>query len=503
MFSKKNLYLNENIMSTVNVPTSQRVTNGLRIYFCLFLAFCLLLFPLSLAQAQVKEEWVVRYNGWLDGASAIAVDDFGNIYVTGSSYKNATYEDYATVKYDEDGNELWVAIYNGSGNAWDLASAIAVDDSGNVYVTGYSYGGGMTQDDYATVKYDKDGNEAWVARYDGWGSEDWAHAIAVDDSGNVYVTGNSISVTWHDYVTIKYDKDGNEIWVARYTEPFRGSDIPSAIAVDDFGNVYVTGLRNEKGDTSSDYATVKYDNNGNELWVVRYNGPGNSDDIAVAIVVDDFGNVYVTGRSYGGEMTQDDYATIKYSQQSVGQGSIKGVVADTAGNPIERAFVITIKPIKKWALTKPDGSYEITELEPGEYFMIAIKEGYKASLAKVTVEANKVTEHDFILKPKSDETGEDEMIALSNFPNPFNPDTWIPYYLPQDADVTIQIYNSVGQLVRTLNLGRKSAGIYLDKNQAAYWNGCDSLGNKVSSGMYFYTLQAGEFKATRKMVIMK
>ncbi|MBM3234683.1 T9SS type A sorting domain-containing protein [Candidatus Poribacteria bacterium] len=92
---------------------------------------------------------------------------------------------------------------------------------------------------------------------------------------------------------------------------------------------------------------------------------------------------------------------------------------------------------------------------------------------------------------------------LQNYPNPFNPETWIPFELAQDASVTISIYNVKGQLIRTIELGNQKAGIYVAEDKAAYWNGKDSLGEKVASGMYFYTLQAGKFRTTRKMVIMK
>ena len=92
---------------------------------------------------------------------------------------------------------------------------------------------------------------------------------------------------------------------------------------------------------------------------------------------------------------------------------------------------------------------------------------------------------------------------LQNYPNPFNPETWIPFKLAQDAPVTISIYDTKGQLIRTISLGNRNAGIYTTKDKAAYWDGRDSLGEQVSSGVYFYTLQAGEFRATRKMVILK
>ena len=92
---------------------------------------------------------------------------------------------------------------------------------------------------------------------------------------------------------------------------------------------------------------------------------------------------------------------------------------------------------------------------------------------------------------------------LQNYHNPFNPDTWLPFKLAQDSPVTIQIYNQKGQLIRSISLGNKPAGIYTTKNNAAYWDARDSFGEKVASGVYYYTLQAGEFRATRKMVIVK
>jgi len=88
-----------------------------------------------------------------------------------------------------------------------------------------------------------------------------------------------------------------------------------------------------------------------------------------------------------------------------------------------------------------------------------------------------------------------------NFPNPFNPETWIPYYLAQEKNVTISIYSTSGQLVRTLALGRKLAGSYISKENAAHWDGRDDSGEQVASGVYFYSIQAGDFAATKKMVV--
>ena len=284
--------------------------------FCLILSLGIgiLLFVILPALAQVDTAWVKRYDGPVndnDMAYAIAVDGSGNVYVTGQSVGSGTDDDYATTKYDPDGDTAWVRRYNEPENGADHAYAIAVDDSGNVYVTGRSYGNG-TDYDYATIKYHADGDTAWVRRYDGPGNNsDEGKAIAVDDSRNVYVTGRSYgSGTNYDYATIKYHPNGDTAWVRRYNGPGNNRDESNALAVDGFGDVYVTGY-SYSGETGYDYATIKYSPDGDTAWVRRYNEPGSNVDEACAIAVDDSGNVYVTGRSHGSGTAQD-YATIKY-----------------------------------------------------------------------------------------------------------------------------------------------------------------------------------------------
>jgi hypothetical protein len=295
------------------------------------------------ASADLIEEWVARYNGSnsvKDVAYAIAVDAAGNVYATGENNGN-----YVTIKYDRSGNELWAARYNGPGNGMDSAVAIAVDAEGNAYVTGSSLGSG-TDFDYATIKYNRDGNQLWMLRYNGNDNKrDFASAIAVNDLGNVYVTGSENnswfpdqffsdpSPRWEpgfwvfgDHATVKYDRDGNRLWVASYNGKY-GCDHASALALDAASNVYVTGFTIRCGPvtgTSSDYATVKYDANGNELWAAVFNGSGGHLDYPFGLAVDPTGNVYVTGSSdawlradFASEppfrfRVSGGYATVKY-----------------------------------------------------------------------------------------------------------------------------------------------------------------------------------------------
>ena len=97
----------------------------------------------------------------------------------------------------------------------------------------------------------------------------------------------------------------------------------------------------------------------------------------------------------------------------------------------------------------------------------------------------------------------DKTHLLSNYPNPFNPETWIPYRLAEDAFVTLTIYDTLGRVVRTLNVGHQIAAVYESRSKAIYWDGRNSLGEQVASGIYLYHLDAGDFSATRRMVILK
>ena len=190
-------------------------------------------------------------------AASLALDSVGNLYVAGAIYRETTYSDYITIKYGPDGDTLWVRYYN---NIAQIAPALTIDKSGNVYVTGSSRDT-ATLVDYTTIKYSPNGDTLWVRRYNGEAngrdepsSSDWSgQPLAVDRSGNVYVTGRSIGTgTFFDYATIKYSPDGDSLWVRRYNGPADSNDFANAIAVDDSGNVYVTGISRNIGLASDD-----------------------------------------------------------------------------------------------------------------------------------------------------------------------------------------------------------------------------------------------------------
>ncbi|MBI5772128.1 MAG: SBBP repeat-containing protein [Verrucomicrobia bacterium] len=207
--------------------------------------------------------WTNRYNGPGNGddtANALAVDSAGNVFVTGESIGSGTAgSDYATIKYLADGTPAWTNRYSGQTNGGDLARALAVDSAGNVVVTGYSDRGDGTSNNYVTIKYLANGTPAWTNLYNGPGNGyDNAYALAVDRAGNVFVTGESIGGnSYVDCATIKYLADGTPVWTNIYNSPANFNDGARAIAADSAGNVFVAGFTISTNGYP-DYVTLKY-----------------------------------------------------------------------------------------------------------------------------------------------------------------------------------------------------------------------------------------------------
>jgi len=416
-----------------------------------------------------SQEWAATTPG-----NALATDRAGNVYVVGKIL-NGKKNDYVTIKYNSAGAQEWLATYNGPGNGNDEAVTLCLDNSGYIYVTGYSWSG--TSFDFATIKYNAVGQAQWVARY-GRREFDRPTAMAVDSAGNVYVTGMSYGPTHDDYATVKFNSAGIQKWAAIYG--FSGHDYCRALAVDGIGNVYVTGS----------LGTVKYDSAGNRKWVVHDSRPGSD----FALGLDATGNIYVTGQRWNGAAV--DLATIRYN---------------AAGTPEWRANYRRSQYLDEsptaLGLDAAGNVYVATTVENSGTGsdIVTIKyatgiDSAKSQAATLAEESSAVTSYEL----------------AQNYPNPFwssvtavafgggNPGTTINFALPMPANVKLNVYDMSGRLVRTLATGEISVGRHV-----VPWNGRDNFNRAVAAGAYLYQLVAETedgkilFSQTRRMTLLK
>jgi uncharacterized protein YjiK len=266
-----------------------------------------------------------------DLANGIALDASGNVYITGYFYGTATFgaisktsagnADIFVAKYSSSGTLQWVQSAGGTSN--DAATGIAVDASGNVYITGYFF---VTATFGATSKTSAGGSDIFVAKYSSSGTLQWvqsaggtssddANGIAIDASGNVYITGyfygtatfgatSKTSAGNADIFVAKYDPVGTA-WSWVESAGGTSTDAATGIAVDASGNVYITGyfystatfgVSSKTSAGSADIFIAKYSNSGTLLWVQSVGGT--SIDVAFGIALDASGNVYITGYFY-------------------------------------------------------------------------------------------------------------------------------------------------------------------------------------------------------------
>ena len=256
--------------------------------------------------------WSATHNGPMnsdDFAVCMALDTANNIYVSGNTYAYTTTNyDIAVIKYSAAGSLQYIYNFNGSSNASDISYDIAVDKGGNAYACGSSYSTFGSGFNYITFKLNPTGAKLWEKIYHGGvsGNQDIAHALTLDDSSNVYVTGEaSQSGTNYDYVTIKYSTAGTQIWLKRYAAGYRATQIIS----DDSANIYVSG---SNGLT---LATVQYSRGGTALDTNTFSGFGGFGALLSSLSKDYDNNVLVAGsyRNSGSGNTILDYLLIKFS----------------------------------------------------------------------------------------------------------------------------------------------------------------------------------------------
>lgn len=439
------------------------------------------------------QQWVTIFNtpqNYIDDATAMAVDGSGNVYITGSVVKvNAFEYDYLTAKFNASGVLQWYALYNGTANGVDIASDIAVDASGNVYVTGLSAGlvkrplGNInTGYDYATIKYDANGNELWVRRYNYANGNDEAKALALDASGNVYITGSSPASSSGnlDCATIKYATDGTQQWVQRFAGAAGQNDAGNDLAVDGSGYVYVAGYSyNSTG--RGDLLALKYATDGTPQWTRLYSGGSNTHNIGKKMGLDAYANMYIALESSVPGVTASDFITVKYTSSGTFSWSARYNSPENATDyPTAMTVVMPNAPpgsaVNALIYVTGISNSDVVTIKYSQPTVICCA----FSAAKTTAEETSVSN-----------------FKISSYPNPAASFTNIQYELPADGKVTISIHDVLGRKITTLVDGAKKAGTYSARLNTA------ALAGGNYHYQYLVEYSGKTFRQTLPLVIKK
>jgi hypothetical protein len=209
------------------------------------------------------QQWLMTYDGTAasgDYGKSVTLDNNNNVIVAAQSFATNQWMDILVIKYSNSGSQLWTGRYNHAANRFEDAWDVKCDAAGFIYVAGQgqAVGNNSTPPDCVTLKYSPSGGQVWVKRWDGGfnDDDDRAYCLALDDTANVYIGGYSRNGSNLDYITIKYDSSGTEEFALRFNSQYNRDEQINAIAVKS-GNIYVTGTSGSSA-VNSDYLTLKY-----------------------------------------------------------------------------------------------------------------------------------------------------------------------------------------------------------------------------------------------------
>jgi hypothetical protein len=519
------------------------------------------LFVKCIAQPTAVLEWVAIYDGpahEVDIPTGMVLDASGRPVITGRSSGSGTGQDYATIICDRNGTIAQVLRYNGGIgiNAWDEAAAVAADEAGNVFVTGYSSSEGVV-----TFKYSAAGDVLWQQRY----SRDSipgveATDLALGPEGEVYVVGNGASGAYGRLILLRYSSGGELVATGTFEDDTSWYESPR-VAVGPSGRVYVTARRSF--DIGSDVpgfnaATICFDMAGSVMWS-DFSGEGGGSDLTVdrngdlLIIREGDPDGVVKYDPFGYVLWEEDYAgtpeqllvmtdvciapdnSIIVSGYDLGPSGFDACVqkCDPEGNVVWRGAYNGPGDTRDFGMSATvdgQGNVYLTGLSQipyswsgvftvkydaqGNHIWTALWDRGPLTVSVGEFIALDDSGHVYVGGRAADTTGFDYLVLRyrqdsglgvegnglprgfdlsQNYPNPFNPSTTIRYGLRSRSHVTLTVYNALGQQVATLVQGEQEAGFH----EVVF----DASG--LASGVYLYRLQAGDFVQTRGLLLQK
>jgi len=458
--------------------------------------------------------------------ASVATDGSDNIVIAGrSGGGRPLIETPACVfvrKFDPSGNQLWES---GIGCGDDARGNAVVDGSGNVIVTGSMETLGVFQ--CRVAKFDADGNNLWYNDYGDYYNQAWA-TVAADGSGNAVLTGYFFgtvdfgggpltSAGGSDLFVVKFDANGAHLWSQRFGDEEFQSGGP--IAADDLDHIVITGglygtLDFGGGPLTSaganDVFVAIFDSGGDHLWSGRF---GDVDEqYGTSVAAYGAGNIVLTGvlagtaNFGGGPLTSagsDDIFVAKFSEEP-----LPVLITSFNATPRKGAVEVTWnvwsdEDLKSFTIYRRDGTHPQTIVVAEGAFNSGVR-----SYVDTGVEPSKTYQYELLIHTARGDDIRSTVATVTmprlqttlgqNYPNPFRPETSIEYTLGERSNAVVGIYDASGRLVVRLDQGVREAGTY-----RADWNGRDTGGSVVGSGVYFYRLEGAPYAAPKKMVRLK
>ncbi len=501
----------------------------------------LFLFSQITLYSQPTNEWFKYIEGLSsnNGGYSLCSDGNGNVYSTGKLFN----EIYVS-KYNATGSLIWQKLYNGNIN--DAVDKILLAPDGNIVVLGTALV--SSNIDMFLYKLSPLGDSIWFSNFNASGTHaDYSETMLIDQSGNIYAIGTSMTPSGYNYTTIKYGNNGNLLWYKNYNGAMNGNDISFGLHLDNSNNVYVVGnaYENNSGYTVT---TIKYDNSGGLIWskvidslfVYKYcSGMDNNSNIYIAGVNNEFKSRTVKLNSNGninwikndtssrGEprilVATNGTSFVTSRNYDFASEDIRTTCINTNGNVVWTSVFGTITyeelPIKIVGesanniliLARIDGISGFLKYTINGQLLWVYRDTIRTGVAKdITVDQNNnilVTgrcsfgnSNIFTAKysqvigihPISNEIPKSYSLS-QNFPNPFNPSTKIRFELPNAGNVKITMFDALGKEVKLLVNENLQAGVYETDFEASLY----------PSGVYFYRLQSGSFNQSKKMILIK
>ncbi|MBX7045130.1 MAG: T9SS type A sorting domain-containing protein [Ignavibacteria bacterium] len=391
----------------------------------------------------------------------IDVDKLGNVFVLGKTRDANSYSACTTIKYDSNGVQQWVNHYKASGTAESYCIALKTDKNSNTYIEASD----QFSSAFVTLKYNLAGTLLWTRRY----TNTNATGFAIDNSGSILIGGVSSGTGgMREILTVKYDSSGNLSWAKKMRFANATSVENLSIAPDTSGNCFAAGsIYYQTGTTGFDVLTCKFSSSGDSLWTAIFDGgavTGSKADRGYFVNVDKTGNAFVTGIGYPG--SYGDYLTVKYNPSGVFQWSKRYHGTNSMSS------VAVSGDVDNFGNVYISGT---AQTGPSDYDFLTVKYN---PLTGITNFENSLPVKNYLHQ---------------NYPNPFNPSTEINFELKEKGFTELKIFDLSGKEIQTLISTELTAG-----KHSFTWNAAH-----LSSGIYFYSLSAGNYSETKKLILLK